>query len=94
MGVTQYEAPSRSIPAVEALAKKMTDPNWQTKMDLVEFERIIEWLGGLSTWFLSQPATSRRAIFKKSKLIHFERGQSVFRQGDPSDYFYILISGQ
>lgn len=94
MEVRKYPAPAPPNPAVEALVKTMADPNWQTKMDLVEFEKTIAWLGGLSRWFSSQPATSRRSIFKKSKIFHFERGQSVFRQGDPPDYFYILISGQ
>ncbi|MEM7083943.1 MAG: cyclic nucleotide-binding domain-containing protein [Pseudomonadota bacterium] len=44
--------------------------------------------------FQMVPAENLQAIFSKLEPINVKGGQSIIKQGDPGDYFYVITSGR
>jgi CRP-like cAMP-binding protein len=48
----------------------------------------------MSKGFLQLPEESIRKLALCADLCHFKKGESIFQEGDPCDYFYIIQKGR
>lgn len=44
-------------------------------------------------FFRKLPHSLRRSVYKACRVEECEKGETLFKQGDPGDRFYIIISG-
>lgn len=44
--------------------------------------------------FANLRRSEKRLILKKSEVIHYKKGRAIYRQGDPPDAFYCVITGR
>lgn len=58
-------------------------------------EEDVDWMSALlsSPLFEFIPPANIQMLFSKFEEVHFDEGETVIRQGDPGDYFYVIRSG-